>query len=524
MNSIYTHYFKGLLLTAVALQLITYTTAQEKRALSSPLSIELSKAHATWFESNNGAGIGMDSLRSFGSLEAGYEMIDGAFKRVQQGEKERQLNVETEGGQQLGSAYAWGRFSYNNETVRNSRFNTAMLDPYRGVPYYPVDPNLSDWKKQHYNLQMKVSSRPLLDRYFLGIQGEYQAETGAKQVDPRSELFLYSINVKPGIAATFGSHRLGLNLEYENMIQETRGHSNSDDQVNQDVFVMRGLGNHYTSVIGGLQSLGSFIYDANKVGAGLQYAWQQRALCLFAEGGYSYRVEEAVRDITKPRKEGTLRQQGLHAHAALLHEGVNLNRVDLSLQSDRSDGIEFVQVLDNTYEVQQWIDLYSSVRSTYRRDTYRLSYDFFRNAGHEYSWKAGLYLLYTMSDDRYLLPESHLKIKDLFVGANTKLNLTSERSSRWVLGADVVWKENREGEYLYGGADPESIVITEFMHPEVAFLKQDYFKVGGSLSYFVAVAPPKSSGLFLKVSADYYKPTDGERERVITRLAMGLTF
>ncbi|NCC91240.1 MAG: hypothetical protein EOM01_12925, partial [Spirochaetia bacterium] len=198
MNSIYKQSIKGLLLTAVALQVMSYTTAQEQRALSSPLSIELRKARATWFESNNGAGIGLDSLQSYGTLEAGYQMTDGEFKREQQGEKERQLSVVTEGGQQLGNAYAWGRFSYNNETVRNTRFNTAMLDPYRGVPYYPVDPNLSDWKQQQYNLQMRVSSKPLLGRYLLGIQAAYNAETGAKQVDPRSELFLYSINVKPG--------------------------------------------------------------------------------------------------------------------------------------------------------------------------------------------------------------------------------------------------------------------------------------------------------------------------------------
>jgi hypothetical protein len=524
MNSVYKQSIKGLLLTAVALQLMTYTTAQEQRTFSSPLTIEMRKARANWFESNNGAGIGLDSLRSYGSLEAGYQMTDGEFKRVQQGEKERQLSVETEGGQQLGNAYAWGRFSYHNETLRDTRFNTAMLDPYRGVPYYPVDPNLSDWKKQNYNLQMRVSSKPLFDRYLLGIRADYTAETGAKQVDPRSELYLYSINVKPGIIAIFGSHRVGLNLEYENMIQETRGHSNSDDQVNQDVFVMRGLGNHYTAVIGGLQSLGSFVYDANKEGAGLQYGWQQQALRFFAEGGYSFRVEEAVRDIAKPRKEGTVRQQELYGHAALLHEGVNLNRVVLSYRSSRTDGIEFVQVLDNTYEVQQWVDIYSSVRSTYRRDTYRLSYDFYRNVGQEYSWKAGLHALYTVTDDNYIMPASYMKIRDLYLGANAKVNLPSGRSSRWVLGANIVRKANREGGYLYGGADSESAVITEFMNPDVVYLKQDYYKVGGSVSYFSAVGLQKSSGLFLRLSADYYRPTEGEAKRVVTQLGMGLTF
>ncbi|MDD2247493.1 MAG: hypothetical protein PHI70_05010 [Proteiniphilum sp.] len=524
MNRGNLQYIKGLLLTAVVLQLIPYTMAQEKRALASPLSIELRKARATWFESSNGAGIGLDSLESYGSLEAGYLITDGMFKRVQQGEKEGQLKVETEGGQELGNAYAWGRFSYKNETLRNTRFNTAMLNPYRGTPYYPVDPNLSDWKKQNYNLQMRVSSKPLFDRYLLGIRADYTAETGAKQVDPRSELYLYSINVKPGIIAIFGSHRVGLNLEYENMIQETRGHSNSDQQVNQDVFVMRGLGNHYTAVIGGLQSLGSFVYDANKAGAGLQYTWQQSDMRLFAEGVYSYRVEEAVRDITKPRKEGTIRQQELYGHTALMHEGVNLNRVDLSYRSSRTDGIEFVQVLDKSYEVQQWVDLYSSVRSTYRRDTYRLSYDFFRNAGQEYSWKAGLYAIYTVKDDCYIMPASYMKIRDLYLGADAKVNIPSGRSSRWVLGADIVRKANQKGDYLYGGADPGSIVITDFMNPEVNYLKQDYYKVGASLSYFAATPSLKDNGLFLRLSADYYRPTEGEGKRVITQLGMGLTF
>lgn len=523
MNSIYKQSIKGLMLTVVALQFMVYATAQEARSLTSPLTIELRKARATWFESDNGAGVGLDSLKSYGSLELGYRITEGDFKRVQQGEKEQQLEVETEGGQQLGSAYAWGRFSYTNENVRNARFNTAMLDPYRGVPYYPVDPNLSDWKKQHYNLQMKVSSMPLYEHYLLGIQAEYKAETGAKQMDPRSELYLYSINVKPGIAAIFGSHRLGLNLVYEHMIQETRGHSNSDNQVNQDVFVMRGLGNHYTAVIGGLQSLGSFVYDANKVGAGLQYAWHQNDLRLFVEGGYNYRVEEVVRDITKPRKEGTLRQQSLYAHGALLHEGVNLNRVDLSMQRDLTQGIEFVQVLDNTYEVQQWVDLYSSIRSTYRRDTYRLSYDFFRNTAQEYSWKAGLHALYTVTDDNYVMPASYLKIRDLYLGADAKINLPARGNSRWVLGADIIRKANQDGDYHYGGADPGSIVITEFMDPEVNYLKQDYYKLGGSISYFTSLSS-RTSGAYLKLTADYYKPTEGDDARMITRLGMGLTF
>src|SRR5690606_11394559 len=129
-------YIKGLLLAVVALQLAPFIKAQEKSNLISPLTIELSKARSTWLESDNGAGIGLDSLGKFGLIDLAYNTTNGSFKRVQQGEKEKLLDVFTEGGQKIGNTYAWGRFAYTNETQRDTRFNTAMLDPYRGVPYY----------------------------------------------------------------------------------------------------------------------------------------------------------------------------------------------------------------------------------------------------------------------------------------------------------------------------------------------------------------------------------------------------
>ena len=82
MNSIYKQSIKGLLLTVIALQLMAYTTAQEARSLATPLTIELRKARATWFESDNGAGVGLDSLKSYGSLELGYR-IPTEFKDPQ---------------------------------------------------------------------------------------------------------------------------------------------------------------------------------------------------------------------------------------------------------------------------------------------------------------------------------------------------------------------------------------------------------------------------------------------------------
>ncbi|MDR0421453.1 MAG: hypothetical protein LBH72_00370 [Proteiniphilum sp.] len=510
-------YIKGSLAVIAAVQLIQYAAAQERELLTSPVSIELNKARSTWFATGNGAGLVLDDLGNFGSLEAAYRVTDGDFKRVQEGAGESVLGIDTEGGRKLGKAYAWGRFSYNNATTRDSRFNTAMLDPFRGVPFFPADPNASDWKKQDYNLQMKVSSKPFFDRYLLGIQATYTTLTGAKQIDPRSEIYSYTVNVKPGIIVLLHNQEIGLNFEYENMTQETR-HTNSNSQMHQDVFVMKGLGNHYTAVIGGLQSLGGFMYDADKVGGELQYTCRFPAFRLFAHGGYTCHAEEVIRDVTKPRKEGALRENSLYANVALIHERENLHRIDLSVQSSRMSAIEFVQVLDNSYEIQQWVDVYSSIRSTYNRDEVRLSYDFYRGTGREYGWKAGLFAAYRSADDLYIMPESRMKIRHFYAGVNGKVNIKTGRSGNWTLGADFICRNSLGGEYRYGGVDPESIVITRFMAPDFAYLKQNYYKIGGSVGYFTG------TGIFLKLAADCYKPTEGEGCRMIADLGMGLTF
>lgn len=514
-------YIKGAIGIVLALQVTSYAAAGEKEGAPSPLSIELLKARSLWFHSGNGAGLAFDKLDNFGSLKAAYKITNGDFKRIQEGMKESHLGIVTEGGVRLGEGYAWGEFGYDNITIRDSRYNTAMLDPFRGIPYYPVDPNMSDWKKQYYNLRMKAASKPLFDKYLVGIQAEYRTHTGAKQVDPRSEPTYYSVNVKPGIATFFGEHRVGINFEYENMIQEGR-HTNSNSQVNQDVFVMKGLGNHYTAVIGGLQSLGAFKYTSNKVGGELQYSYRLSEMSFLLNGGYSYRVEDVIRDIGKPRKEGTLVDKSLYANVAAVCEGADMHRVDLSYRRDRVSGIEYVQVLDQTYEVQQWIDLYSSVRSTYAQNDLALGYDFYRGAACEYRWKAGLTANYRLNDDIYIMPESQMKIENLYVGVNGKMNFATGRSSRLVVGADVIYKSTLNGEYVYGGAEPESIVITEFMMPDFAYLKQDYYKIGGNASCFTGVG--ERTGAFLNATADYYKPVDGDDYRFMATIGLGFTF
>jgi hypothetical protein len=502
---------------------VSHHLAAQESGVITPASLELIKAKTLWFGTGNSAGLTLDEMQDFNTLLFNYNLQKGDFKRRADGEKERVAGVSTEGGLNLGGGYVWGKFTYNNEKQKGTLFNTTMLDPTRGMPYFPVDANLSDWVKQDYNLSMKAATRPLAEKIFLGIEGEYVTRTGAKQIDPRSTTNFYTLNVKPAMTVKFGTHAAGINFLYERLNQESST-TNSNSQTNQDIFVMRGLGNGYSAVVGGLQSLGKFVYDGNKVGGGLQYSFVSNSVKGLLNVGYTFGVEDVTSTPSKPKKEGTIREDGYNAGLQLLISGENFHRMELSWNKRHAGGIEYVQVLDNSYEVQRWVTTYKSIRSTFDRSLIGLKYDLFIGSDTEYDWKYGMNVSYSSSEDIYIIPASAMKLEELVYGADAKVNLKLKGSNRLLAGVDVSFRSNLGGGYTYGGAEPASSVIVNFMRPDFNYLKDDYVKWGGELSYFTCVSKTGGTGMFLKVSADCFNPYENGDSRSLTSLGLGFTF
>lgn len=508
----------------LALLLPKESVAQDGAGASvTPLSIELQKAKALWFNSANVAGMALDNMGYFSSLNLGYISKSGNFKLKSQGENERYINVNTEGGVKLGGGYVWGNFEYDNQRINSSSFNTNTIDPNRGVPFYIVDPNISDWNRQSYTMSFKVASAPIWDRVVFGAYAKYHTMKGAKQVDPRSEVDFYSIDIAPSAIVRFGNHVVGINGVYQNINQESPT-SNSNNQQDQPVYVVKGLGNFYTAVVGGLQSIGRFTYSGNKVGGGLQYAYSYDKYKALLSGNYTYRVEDVQSNPTKPKREGSVAESILWGQIQITREGDNLHKLEINYTDAKIDGIEFVQVLDRTFEVQQWVTQYSSVRSKFSMKEFKAVYDLYFGAANEYKWKAGLIGKYSVQDDKYILPYSNMYIENMAFGANVKGNFNLSKRSSLLAGADFLYNYNMESDYNYNGPDAESVVITQFMTPEFLYRASDYYKIGAEASYMTRIGSAAKTGLSFKLSCDYYKPKEGDDSRVIAGVSLGFTF
>jgi len=511
--------------TVVLTLLLSVSAAAQnnKENITDPAALELLKAKALWFNSNNGAGLALDQLNDFNNLNINYRIKNGDFKRVFEGERERVIGVSTEGGLNLGGGYVWGKFGFNNEKQVGTLYNTTMLDPTRGNPYYVVDKNLSDWVKQDYNLQMKASSRPFWDMIRLGIEAQYITKTGAKQIDPRSETDFYTLEVKPAVVATIGNHAAGLNLVYKKINQESST-TNSNNQQNQDVFVMKGLGNFYSAVVGGLQSLKKFIYNGNKIGGGVQYSFAGESFNLLFDGSYSFMVEDVISDQTKPKKEGTIKEDNFGAKLQFVTNGDNVSKAELSYSDNKISGIEYVQVLDNTFNVQRWVTMYKSIRSTFSQKDVSLKYDYFRGDGDDYKWRTGLSLAYSNSDDLYILPESYRRLEDLNLGVNGKANFKLGKKSGLLAGLSFNYKNNLNKAYVYGGSEADSHIITQYMTPEFQYLGRSYYNIGGELTFSTIIGKRDNSRLFVKAALDFFDPIESSDNRIVTNLGIGFNF
>ena len=139
---------------------VTVGVAQEKIAdrLNTPAALENMKMRGLWSQSKNAAGALLDYSFRYASADLEYRFYDGNFRRPQQGESGNNVVFDTEGGGKVKDFFAWGSFNYSRDKVKEANFNSSIIDPYRGMPYYTADTNVSNWNNQHYRLKMRVAT------------------------------------------------------------------------------------------------------------------------------------------------------------------------------------------------------------------------------------------------------------------------------------------------------------------------------------------------------------------------------
>ena len=206
-------------------------------------------------------------IQNYSNVILGYDLQDGNYCRPQEGQKEAIVGVSSEGFINLKNAYVWGAFNFAQKNLTDAGYNASIADPFRGMPYYVADQHLSKWRNQYYDLKFRAATPLLGNHWALGLEGNYVATLAAKQRDPRVDTRFYTLGLTPGITYKLNnSHKFGASFKYSSIKEDSRM-SNVNSYVDQDYYILYGLGTAIKGIGSGVTSN----YIGDRFGGALQY-------------------------------------------------------------------------------------------------------------------------------------------------------------------------------------------------------------------------------------------------------------
>lgn len=501
--------------------LAPFCPAQERDVC--PAAMEMDRNRAIWFGSENSAGMILTPLTSYESVGASYDIEQGNWRRYSDGDL-KTLNVSAEGASKLGKGRVWGRFDYNNITAEDTKYNTIFLNMDDDMPFYVADDILSFWKKQRYDLGMKAATPLYKGRYAFGVEASYFSESGAKQIDPRGYGYEYGLTVSPSALFVFGSHAVGLALDYEagNMRMSNINNALTGSHA---VYVMHGLGNYEDYIVSLLSSssLGLVFDNKKQYGASLQYSWTGDGTKLLAEVYGKMRNWDISQTPSKPKKIGTASRTMAGGSVMLtLDRGSFFSKASVSGEYRSTNGIEYLQKLNKDYSVQAWETVGKNVKSKYRNMAASLAYDIYRKRGAGYSWTAGASACWNDRNERYLLPVSEFMVGNVEGEVHGKKNFIIGGSSL-LAGLSAAYTRNLSSAYSYQGAGAESCIVTDLYPNTLAYMSADRIRVGANVNWAFSI----SSKAMMSVKADcsYVKTNDELLDkRMVSKFAIEFIF
>lgn len=515
---------KKLIIGALILGLCAYSAEAQNiaKTITNPALLETNFEHTLWFNTNNAAGMAFAPLSSYSDLSLKYALSTGDFTSLQEGNKSNGVMFNTNAALQLFGISLWGNFTFDNSFKKNTLYNCMISEPSHDMPYYVADYNLSDWRSQTYDLGFKLASPVFWNKVAFGIDASYRTLVSAKQVDPRVESYKYILDITPSVAISINDKNIiGIALHYERNFERSQPSNNGPKD--QPVALMRGLGFLSNSVVGGNQGVKTFLYEGNKYGGSLQYSYVSDVEML-AEAFFDLQNIEVVQNPKIPKRMGRTSKMFYGLNMQMLFGQKKNQKILLEASNDATNGIEYVQVFDNTSGVHKWTTISSGVMSTYRTLMGKLSYNIMLGAAKKqsgYSWKLGAEADFSDIKDTYQVPSSTFSATNIFAKLFADKNF-SFPSSNLLIGLDGGYNYNLGGEYIYGGVATTSAIVNDFYPKELAYLTSDYISAKLRVSFSIKVG--KRIHLYATAAGQMLQPISGNTNRLLVNLSAGCLF
>lgn len=493
--------WRGLCLPLLCLPLTVFAqndSLHTDRALGPPEKLLITQP---WLASANAAALGLRPLPERGSASLQGYQESGHFRRAQQPDRTQKLIFQSARYQRIKAVSIYGRFQFTQQQDDSIRY-ADILNPYRGTPYILADSIGGDWKKQFYQLQMKMASGWLAHHKLkIGVGIDYENGTGARQNDPRPLNYANTYSVTPSLLyqLTPQSH-LGLNGYYAHFREEvslsiqTNGNSHK-------LYKLLGLG--YYSPPTSFSTSTTRTYQGNTIGGDLLYTQQHDATTWITEAGMRRYTEDTWDGSSIPRATGLLAETDYTFHTVLqYHRGAMLRQLKLALQGKDYQGTEYSTSYDS--DVRKWI--ITTELPLYSGQAYQgsLSFEWMKQiTPYEYQWLLHAEVNGTSLERHYTYPVAHQLIRRITGLLRGGRNwLLHEADLQCLL--QVQYSNALQTDLTYTDmTTTTNLIAQEVLYPDQDYMGATTWGASGSVNYIFKQAKDSKNRFFVKADAQF---------------------
>lgn len=216
------------------------TTPVDNKPLGGESEYQYADAVQLWRQTQNAAGMTIDSLGNRGYAAFGFMHQSGDFHRVQEGGQTNNITFFTERYQHIGKyLYGYGSFRFDNGRTKDRAWSDVMRT-YDSDPFISGSSVFGKYDTQQFALKARLASVAISNWRF-GIGLNYTVGDLSRLRDPRSRSRYLDYQLTPSVNYTFGRHTIGLAGWYQRYKEKIPNITTVQQEPNLYYYQMSGL-------------------------------------------------------------------------------------------------------------------------------------------------------------------------------------------------------------------------------------------------------------------------------------------
>lgn len=476
-----------------------------------------------WLNTSNPAGLNMNTGTLPGRMNFNYNLKEGDYKRVQEGESFKAYSLQSESYSRIKDLNFYGNFSYDKSFENGLNYSNTN-NPYRGTPYDLIDTLGNDnYNREFFTLNGAIS-KPFSPKTILGVAYDFNVGVSVQDRDPRPQNKVLDISLRPGFIYDWSKIKLGLNLIYNYYNEEI-----DIDIIKENTYmtIFKTLGPEVNLY----HEAKSFnrLYKRNSGGFDAQINYLSGSLNTLIGTKFLY-FEEGVQDGGKGgdaswnylRDLATLKGMDWKIYGNLQISNENdyhiLNaefNIITNLGIEKLENLEQLGVLD----IQDWVFYMEDQKYNSSKIDASLSYRYLKmkdecSKNYSLSLNSG----YSSFEESYYIPFQNQNYNNAFVSLEG-LKAFFIKNVQLSLMGGFKYKMNLGGEQDF---ERDDFINERLLYPDFLYLTSNYYAPKLKIVYEIPLRKLFDK-LFINAEAEYYNGDNGQ-SLTIANFSTGVIF